>query len=157
VGLDGQWLRVNQKLCDIVGYTREELSRRTFQDITYAEDLDADLAHVRQALAGEIATYSMEKRYIRKNGSLIWIQLTVSLARGPQNEPRYFISIVEDIDERKHLEDQFLHSQKMEAIGLAGGVAHDFNNLLTVISGYGEMMIKEMARAFLLSKVEAIW
>ena len=100
----------------------------------------------------------MEKRYIRKNGSLIWIQLTVSLARGPQNEPRYFISIVEDIDERKHLEEQLLHSQKMEAIGrLAGGVAHDFNNLLTVISGYGEMMIKETAHEpSLLSKVEAI-
>ena len=158
VGLDGQWLRVNQKLCDIVGYTREELSRRTFQDMTYPEDLDADLALVRKALAGEIATYAMEKRYIRKNGSLIWIQLTVALARGPQNEPQYFISIVEDIDERKHLEEQLRHSQKMEAIGrLAGGVAHDFNNLLTVISGYGEMMIKETAHEpSLQSKAEAI-
>ena len=88
VGLDGQWLRVNQKLCDIVGYTREELLRRTFQDITYAEDLDEDLVNVRRVLAGEIATYAMEKRYIRKNGSLIWIQLTVAMARGLQNEPR---------------------------------------------------------------------
>jgi PAS domain S-box-containing protein len=158
VGVDGQWLRVNQKLCDIVGYTREELTRLTFQDITYQEDLDADLAHVRRALAGEVATYAMEKRYIRKNGSLIWIQLTVALARGPQNEPQYFISIVEDIDERKHLEEQLRHSQKMEAIGrLAGGVAHDFNNLLTVISGYGEIMIKEtMHDASLQSKAEAI-
>ena len=158
VGLDGQWLRVNQKLCDIVGYTREELLLRTFQDITYPEDLEADLVLVRQALAGETATYAMEKRYIRKNGSLIWVQLTVALARGPENEPEYFISIVEDINERKHLEEQLRHSQKMEAIGrLAGGVAHDFNNLLTVISGYGEMMIQETAHApRLQSKAEAI-
>jgi len=158
VGLDGQWLRVNQKLCDIVGYTREELSRRTFQDITYPEDLDADLALVHKALAGEITTYAMEKRYIRKNGSLIWIQLTVALARGPRNEPQYFISIVEDIDERKHLEEQLRHSQKMEAIGrLAGGVAHDFNNLLTVISGYGQMIIKETEHeTSLQSNAEAI-
>jgi len=158
VGLQGQWLRVNQKLCDIVGYTREELLRRTFQDITYAEDLDADLAYVHRALAGEIGTYAMEKRYIRKNGSLIWIQLTVSVARGLKNEPQYFISIVEDIDERKHLEEQLRQSQKMEAIGrLAGGVAHDFNNLLTVISGYGEMMLKAtMNEPPLRSQAEAI-
>jgi PAS domain S-box-containing protein len=148
VGLDGHWLRVNQKLCDIVGYTRDEMSQLTFQDMTFPEDLDADMAHVRDIVAEKISTYSMEKRYIRKDGSLIWIQLTVSLARGEQNEPQYFISIVQDIDERKRLEEQLRHSQKMEAIGrLAGGVAHDFNNLLTVISGYGEMMIRETAHA----------
>jgi PAS domain S-box-containing protein len=158
VGLDGRWLRVNQKLCDIVGYTYEELLRLTFQDITYPEDLDADLVLVRKALAGEITNYAMEKRYIRKNGSLTWIQLTVALARGPQNDPSYFISIVEDINERKQLEEQLRHSQKMEAIGrLAGGVAHDFNNLLTVISGYGEIMMRETSREPLLrSKAEAI-
>jgi len=144
VGLNGQWLRVNQKLCDIVGYTREELSQRTFQDITHPEDLDSDLVLYRQALAGDLNTYAMEKRYLRKDGSLVWIQLTVSLARGPRAEPQYFISIVEDINERKHLEDQLRHSQKMEAVGrLAGGVAHDFNNLLTVISGYSEMIINQ--------------
>ncbi|MEO8594461.1 MAG: PAS domain S-box protein [Candidatus Solibacter sp.] len=158
VGLDGQWLRVNQKLCDIVGYTREELSHLTFQDITYTEDLDADMALVRKALAGELATYAMEKRYIRKDGSLIWIQLTVAVARGLKNEPQYFISIVEDVDERKHLEEQLRQSQKMEAVGrLAGGVAHDFNNLLTVISGYGEMIFKATTdQPSLRSQAEAI-
>lgn len=75
----GWFLRVNQKLCDIVGYTREELLELTFQDITYPDDLDADLEYVRQLLAGEIQTYSMEKRYFRKDGSVVWINLTVSL------------------------------------------------------------------------------
>src|ERR1051326_4120063 len=100
----------------------------------------------------------MDKRYIRKNGSFIWIQLTVAVARGPKNEPQYFISIVEDIDERKNLEEQLRQSQKMEAIGrLAGGVAHDFNNLLTVISGYGEMMIRATPdESSLRSQAEAI-
>jgi len=158
VGQDGHWLRVNQKLCDIVGYTRSELLQLTFQDISYPEDLDADMVKVKQILAGEIPTYTIEKRYVKKNGALIWIQLTVALARGTKNEPGYFISIVEDINERKLLEEQLRQSQKMEAIGrLAGGVAHDFNNLLTVISGYGEMMIRNTGNDQLLrSQAEAI-
>jgi PAS domain S-box-containing protein len=145
VATDGRWLRVNQKLCDIVGYTREELTQRTFQDITHPEDLTEDMENVRKTLAGDIQTYTMQKRYVRKDGSLVWINLTVALVRGPRNEPGYFISIVEDINERKHLEEQLRQSQKMEAIGrLAGGVAHDFNNLLTVITGYGQMMLAEL-------------
>ena len=145
VAPDGRWLRVNQKLCEIVGYSREELQQRTFQDITHAEDLDADLEFVRRVLAGEIQNYSMQKRYIHKNGSVLWIHLTVALVRGRRKEPRYFISVVEDISQRVQLEEQLRQSQKMEAIGrLAGGVAHDFNNLLTVIAGYGQMLASQL-------------
>ncbi len=100
VAPDGHWLRVNQRLCEIVGYTRAELIERTFHDITYPADIDADLAYIHQMLAGDIMTYSMEKRYIRKDGSLIWINLTVSLVRDISGAPKYFISVIEDITER---------------------------------------------------------
>jgi two-component system cell cycle sensor histidine kinase/response regulator CckA len=142
VSPDGQPLRVNHKFCDIVGYSSEELLARKFQDLTYPGDLEADLAHVHRMLAGEIQTYSIEKRYVRKDGSLVWVNLTDALVRHSSGEPKYFISVVQDITERKHLEEQFLQAQKMEAVGsLAGGVAHDFNNLLTVIFGYCEILL----------------
>jgi len=101
VSLEGAWLRVNQRLCEIVGYTREELLQSSFQDITHPEDLDADLDFVRQLLDGQLETYTMEKRYIRKHGALVWVNLTVSLQHKASGEPGYFISVVDDITERK--------------------------------------------------------
>ncbi|MCX5827707.1 MAG: PAS domain S-box protein [Deltaproteobacteria bacterium] len=149
---DGRWLRVNQKLCDIVGYSREELLQKTFQEITYPEDLDASMEYVRQVLAGEIPTYSMEKRYIRKDGSIVWIDLTVSIVLHASGEPGYFISVIEDITKRKKTEEekqklqgQLLQAQKMESVGrLAGGVAHDFNNMLGVILGHSELALRRV-------------
>ena len=105
VGLDGRWLRVNDKLCAIVGHGREELLQRTFQDVTHPADLEGDLELVRQVLSGAIRTYSMEKRYVRRDGSLVWANLTVSLARNAAGEPRHFISVLEDITERKRAEE----------------------------------------------------
>lgn len=97
VAPDGRWLKVNRRLAEIVGYTPEELLEKTFQDITHPDDLAADLAHVRQMLAREIERYSMEKRYIRKDGTMVWIRLTVALAWKADGSPDYFISVVEDI------------------------------------------------------------
>jgi PAS domain S-box-containing protein len=104
VSPDGRWLRVNDKLCQIVGYPREVLLGLTFQDITYAEDLETDLELVRQVIGGEIATYSLEKRYVRGDSTLVWINLTVSLVRTSGGEPAYFISFIEDISGRKATE-----------------------------------------------------
>lgn len=108
VGLDGRWLRCNEALCALTGYAREELLGRTFADITYPEDLEPDWAAVRRLLAGEFETFSMEKRYIRKDGSLIWVQLTVSLLRDAHGCPQHFISIVQDIQSRKEAQAQLL-------------------------------------------------
>lgn len=104
VSPEGRWMRVNQKLCDIVGYSHEELATKTFQDITHPDDLHTDLGYMQKLLNGEINTYSLEKRYLRKDGSVVWINLTVALVRGDSGQPRYFISVVEDISGRKQLE-----------------------------------------------------
>ncbi len=106
VGIDGRWLRVNSHLSEIVGYTKEEMLQRTFQDITHPEDLESDLEQVQAMLRGESEIYSMEKRYVRKDGSTVWVNLTVSLVREASGEPRYFISVVEDISERKRIEEE---------------------------------------------------
>jgi PAS domain S-box-containing protein len=104
VGLDGRFERVNQKLADIVGYTREELSRKSFQEITHPDDVESDMALRSKLMAGEISTHSMEKRYIRSDGSHVWINLTVALVRKPSGEPEHFISVMEDINRRKEAE-----------------------------------------------------
>ncbi|HEX5856300.1 MAG TPA: PAS domain S-box protein, partial [Thermoanaerobaculia bacterium] len=151
VGTDGCFLRVNQKLCEMVGYTREELLARTFQEITDPADLEADLENVRRMLSGEIREYSMEKRYVRKDGATAWIALTVSLARDAEGRPKYFISVIEDVEPRRRAEEQetrlrtqLEQAQKMESVGqLAGGIAHDFNNLLTAILGFCELVLSD--------------
>ncbi len=121
---DGRWLRVNQKLCEIVGYSREELLGKTFQEITYQDDLGNDLKHLRRLLAGEIQTYSAEKRYVKKDDSTIWINLTVSLVREPSGQPKYFISVIEDISERKQAEEALREVREVER----QRIAHDLHD-----------------------------
>ena len=101
VSPDGKWLKVNEALCHLVGYSARELIRKTFQEITHPEDLELDLAYVRQILDGKINTFRMEKRYFRKDGQIVWIHLGVSLVRDKENRPLYFISQIEDITEAK--------------------------------------------------------
>ena len=106
VGIDGRWLRVNRRLAEIVGYEPEELLQTTFQAITPPDDLEEDLAQVRRLLANEVQTYTLEKRYLRKDGSEVWVNLTVSLVRDASGEPAYFIAAVEDISKRKKTEEE---------------------------------------------------
>lgn len=104
VSLDGNWLKVNQSLCQIVGYSESELLKINFQVITHPDDLEKDLNNVYQLLAGKIITYQTEKRYIRKDGSIVWILLSSSLLRDVENKPLYFISQIQNIDKQKKLE-----------------------------------------------------
>jgi len=104
VALDGHWLKVNPKLCDILGYSAEELLGQTFQDITHPDDLASDQQNMAQLLAGDIQTYTIEKRYIRPSQRLLWVNLTVVLARHPNGLGNYFVCVIEDIQARKQAE-----------------------------------------------------
>jgi PAS domain S-box-containing protein len=101
---NGQFLWVNQKFCKIVGYTEAELLAKTFADITYSDDLNIEQQYKEQLLAGEVQSYSLEKRYQRKDGLLVWVNLTQLLMRRSGGEPDYFIKVIEDISNRKRIE-----------------------------------------------------
>jgi PAS domain S-box-containing protein len=102
---DGRWQRVNRKLCETVGYSPEELLAMTFQEITHPDDVEAGLERMRRLLARETGTYSVEKRYIRKDGSIVWTNITVALIHDAHGEPDYLIVVVEDIAARKQTEE----------------------------------------------------
>ena len=112
VNLDGSWLEVNGKLCELLGYSEEELLVKTFQNITHPEDLETDLHYLNQLINDEIKTYSMEKRYFTKSGETIWVNLTVSLVRKTDKEPDYFISIIEDIRSQKKFQERIKASEE---------------------------------------------
>ena len=101
VELDGRFVRVNRALCEITGYSADELVTRRFQDITHPDDLDIDVGIAERLSRGDIRRYQFEKRYIRKDGSIVDALLSVSLMRGPDDSPLYFISQMQDISERK--------------------------------------------------------
>jgi len=111
VATDGRWLQVNQRLCDVVGYPPDELLALTFQEITHPHDLDAGLDSVRQVLAGDLDTYSREMRFIRKDGSIVWINFTMGLVRDDAGAPAYSICVVEEITKRKRAEEALAEKQ----------------------------------------------
>jgi two-component system CheB/CheR fusion protein len=103
VGLEGSCIDVNDYLCKMVGYTKDELLKITFQDITHADDLYKDLAYVNKLLENKLDSYHMQKRYITKGGDIIWVNLSVVLLRDSSDKPLYFISIIQDISQIKLL------------------------------------------------------
>ena len=110
--LDGKFVRVNQKYCDIMGYSEAELLLTSFAEITHPEDIEIDNENARRLFSGELQTFTIEKRYIRKDGEIVWANLSVSLARDFLGEPLYVIGVVQDISDRKRSERQ-LQSERL--------------------------------------------
>jgi PAS domain S-box-containing protein len=109
---DGAFLRVNDGLCEMLGMTREDLLSRGFEDITHPDDLRSDREQTQALLRGEIARYTTEKRYIRRDLSIMWVQLAVSLVRGPSGDPDRFISVIEDTTARREAFDRVREAEE---------------------------------------------
>jgi PAS domain S-box-containing protein len=140
-GIDHRFLVVNRSLCNMLGYTMEELLTMNWIETTLPEDLEKCLKWEAGQVAGEGHSASMEQRYLHKDGRIVWGMVSKVLLRDDAGAPSYFINQLQDITELKCLELKLHHSQKMEALGtLTGGIAHDFNNVLTAIIGYGSLL-----------------
>lgn len=138
--LDGNFLKVNQKLCEMLGYSQEEILNKNFKQITHLEDIQVHLNKLQQLIAGKIGTFSIEKRYLHKNGNVIWVNLTVSLITDAIGKPIYVIGVVEDIRERKQAEENIckalekekeLNELKSRFISMT---SHEFRTPLAVIA-----------------------
>jgi PAS domain S-box-containing protein len=158
VSLDGRWLLVNQKVCEIVGYTEAELLNLNFQAMTHPDDLAQDRENIRQILAGEIRVVKFEKRYIHKLGHPIWINLTGTVRYNAAGEPMYFIASFENIDERKQaefaLQAQTITLAKTTALAerrnqeldqFARIVSHDLKAPLRAIANLSEWIEEDLA------------
>jgi PAS domain S-box-containing protein len=112
VSADGRWLRVNQKLCDITGYSRQEIQELTFRDITHPADLALDVAQTEKISAGKLDHYSIDKRYIRKDGEIVWVHLTVDAVRDSAGRLKYCVRVVEDGNAAKAVQNQLVQAQQ---------------------------------------------
>ena len=140
VGRDYRFVKVNSALCQMVGYSEAELVRKTFAEITYPDDVRADVELADRLFKREIPFYRIQKRYVKKTGEIIWINLTASIILGPDGEPLDGIAMVEDVTEVRRSQEEALVRQKLESLGtLAGGIAHDFNNILGAVQAQAEV------------------
>jgi PAS domain S-box-containing protein len=104
--LDEQWISVNQRYCEITGYSREEILSAKVEDLTHPDDVEASLEFIRRIRSGELPEYRMEKRYVRKNGAVIWVHLTVSIVRSATGAPLYLVAFIEDITQRREAQSE---------------------------------------------------
>ncbi len=145
VDANGRIMESNQVLQKMLGYQGEELYNRVLEELVHPDDANQGSDLHKRLIGGERDHYQIERRYLRKNGEIVWGRLSVSLPYGTEKPPSYTIHMIEDITEWKRLEMQFLQFQKMETVGqLAGGIAHDLNNLFTILSGYSQLSLLEI-------------
>ncbi len=144
---DKRWIAVNDQLCTFLGYDRDEILHMTWEEMTHPDDIAIDRVQFDRMMSGEIERYKMDKRFIRKDGKLIWASISVGCVRRANGSVEYVVCVLDDITDRRNaetekakLEEQLHQALKMDSIGrLAGGVAHDFNNMLGVIIGHAQM------------------
>ena len=155
VAVDGRFLLVNKKLCEILGYPEDELLQKTVWDISHPEDRDVTSAPRKEMFAGKIDTFSLEKRYLRKNGSTVWVNLTVSLFRDSRGSPLYDVSAYEDITQRKSVQEALTASESRHRavveIAVEGILIHDADGRIVSANPSAERLLRR-TRAELLGK-----
>jgi PAS domain S-box-containing protein len=122
IGFDGRFLRLNDRLCEIVGYDRADLEVLSLAELTHPEDREADLGRSEALCAGEIAHHTAEQRYLRKDGSVVWVNVTLSLVRDRLGAPDYLVAVVEDISRRREAE-RLLADADLQRMALAAAGA----------------------------------
>jgi PAS domain S-box-containing protein len=162
VGLDGRFLRVNRRFCEITGYSEEEMLARTFQDITHPDDLEIHVAQAQRVFSGAIPWYSVRKRYIRKDGSVVWVEVTVGALRDDQGRVYQYVDTVTDITAQKRAQDEVarlnagleervrqrtaeLEAANRDLEAFTYTVSHDLRAPLTALSGFSEMLAEQYA------------
>lgn len=146
VGLDGAFMQLNEALCRMLGYTDAELRALSFQDITHPDDLETDLDQLHECIEGMRTTYQMEKRYFRKDGGVIWVNLAVSILRAENNTPLYFISQIQDITARKQAEEQLVTARDEAKNASAAksaflaSMSHEIRTPMTGVMGMLDML-----------------
>ncbi|MFT5218553.1 MAG: PAS domain S-box-containing protein [Planctomycetota bacterium] len=141
-----RWLQVNQKFCDMLGYTREELVQLTSVDISLPEERDLSIEFNERLLRGELSSYSREKRYLRKDGTVIWTNIWLSAVRGPDGNPTQIVSVVHDITEQKQAEISLkIAKDEAETANRAkseflSSMSHELRTPMNAILGFGQLL-----------------
>jgi PAS domain S-box-containing protein len=144
VSPDGHWLKANRALCDMLGYSEEELLQRRFAEITHPDDVSTDVDQLNRLVTREISSYNRIKRYLRKDGRAIWVSLAVSAVHNAEGLPIYFIGQIQDITREREMEEQRAQGERLAGITETTiAVAHEMNNVLTALMMNAELLAND--------------
>jgi PAS domain S-box-containing protein len=148
---EGKFLRVNRRLCEILGYGEEELKSLRFQDLTHPEDRASDALALQRLLAGDVERHSVERRYSHAGGTEIWVSLSLALVRATQYTPAYYIAVVEDVTERRQAAALTLSAKASERASAAKSeflsrMSHELRTPLNAVLGFAQLLRMDSAR-----------